>query len=236
MRIENTNTSLTYTSRKCPIKPFKIQTGNGILTFKEINYDNEYGNKFFRTIGEFFLDIFANTSSHPFWAKCRKPTLDQKVYDKYVSEDILRYRKAVKDVNTTILIGRNKWGKIKAAIFTRPLNIENKVKDSKTLYIDALAVDKKYRGQNIGQKLVNKVIKTSKKRFEDVFLVAYKESVPFYEKLGFKITQATKKDSKSVANLAKERIDYPDYAQFMELKLFDKSGKKWYERADENIY
>ena len=113
MQINKTsNYQVSYTSKNYPIKPFKIKTNRGILFCKELDYDKEYGNTYLRKIGEFFLDIFANTSSHPFWEKCRKPKLDRFIYNDYISDTISGYRKAMKDSDTTIIIARNKWGRI----------------------------------------------------------------------------------------------------------------------------
>lgn len=232
MQVEKINPTVSYTSRNYPIKPFKIKTDKGVLTCKEIDYDKEYGNSFYRNIGEFFLDNFANTSSHPFWKKCRKPTLNLEIYRDYIRDNVIEYRGMVKNPDTTFLLGRNEWGKIKAAIYTRPLEI-GKAKEPETLYIDSLAVNKRYRGHHIGKKFMTKVINSSKDRFKDSFLVAYNESVPFYKKLGYKITEDAPEDSRTLAKVALERIDYPEYAQFMEKTLSKNPSKKWYQRADE---
>ena len=82
---------------------------------------------------------------------------------------------------------------------------------------------------------MNKVINSSKYRFEDSFLVAYNESVPFYKRMGFKITAGTPQNSKTIKEVASERIDYPEYAQFMEKSLSDNPAQEWYKRADEKI-
>ncbi len=67
----------------------------------------------------------------------------------------------------------------------------------------------------MAQKLVDSVIDSSKGRYDDTFLVAYNESVPFYEKQGF----SDIKDKEFITNLAEERIDYPRYASFLSKKL-----------------
>jgi len=235
MQINSVNPNISYTSRNCPIKPFKIKTSQGILECRELDYNKSYTNTFLGGIGQFFLDIFANTSSHPFWKKCRKPTMDKAVYDSYIADNIKDYRQALKDPDTTFLIARNKWGSIKAAIYSRSLDIDGKIKEPLTLYIDSIAVNKNLRGANIGKKLMDSVIEASKNNFEDVFLVAYKEAVPFYEKMGFKQTQGDVNKNRALKELVKERIDYPDYAEFLEQKLSDVSGTKWFERADNCI-
>ena len=232
MQVEKINPTISYTSKNYPIKPFKIKTDKGVLFCKEIDYDKEYGNSFYRNIGEFFLDNFAATSSHPFWKKCRKPTLDREIYNDYIRDNVVEYRDMTKNPDTTFLLGRNKWGRIKAAIYTRPFSM-GKAKEPDTLYIDSLAVNKKYRGKHIGKIFMTKVINSSQDRFKDCFLVAYNESVPFYKRLGFKLTDGTPEESRTLKEAAFERIDFPEYAQFMEKTLSKNPSKKWYQRADE---
>ena len=67
----NNNNNIYFSSLRCPIKPFKIKTQKGFLYCSEIDYKKNYDDDFYKNIGEFYLDIFANTSSHPFWKKCR---------------------------------------------------------------------------------------------------------------------------------------------------------------------
>lgn len=231
MQVDKINTSVSYTSRNCPIKPFSIKTPKGILYCSEIDYDKKFDKSYYKKIAKFFIDIFANTSSHPFWEKCRKPNLNFLIYRIYLRDTVSGYRMALKDPDTTMLFARDKEGRIKAGIFAKSLDTEAHVKEPRTLYIDSLAVDKEYRKSNVGKKLLQKVLNSSKHSFEDVFLVAYKESAPFYKKIGFKNTKNAQ--SESLDKLIKERLDYPDYAEFLEKSLNNTSGKKWYERADE---
>ena len=78
-----------------------------------------------------------------------------------------------------------------------------------------MAVDKEYRKNHIAQKLLNSVIDTSKGRYDDAFLVAYKESVPFYAKQGFVDTT----NQELIDEVAKERKDYPEFASCLSKKL-----------------
>lgn len=234
MRTTKIDSQISYTSKNCPIKPFKIKTSKGMLYCKEVEYNKNYGKSFYSKIGTFFLDIFANTSSHPFWKKCRKPTLEKDVYNGYIKDNIQEYSQMIKSPDTTFIICKNRWGRIKAAIYTRAFSIAE-LNEPKTLYIDSIAVDKNYRGNHIGKKLLNKVLNSSKGRFEDAFLVAYKESAPFYKKLGFTNTEGSISKSRTLKRLAKERIDYPDYAEFLEKSLSNNSTEKWYQRADKNF-
>ena len=197
----------------------------------EIDYKKSHTDKFYKEIGKFFLDIFANTSSHPFWKKCRKSSLDRGVYDDYISSSVESYKKYFAQPDTTVLLLKDKKKHLVGALYTRSLDLSKVLKDGDTLYIDSLAVKTSYRGKNIGKKLLKSVLKSSKDKFSDAFLVAYKEATPFYEKLGFnKMNKNNSSCEFAISELAKERIDYPEYADFMEIKLDKKLPEEWFVR------
>lgn len=234
MQVNNKNT-VTFSSYYNPIKSFKVRTSSGILHFSEVNYQHPPKNTFYKNLAEFFLDNFANTSSHPFWEKCRKPLTDRSVYDDYVNYNIATYKKAIKNKNTTILLAKDSSKNIVAAVFAKILRESPTVRDFKTLYIDSIAVSPKYRGNNVGESILNKVLESSKNRFTDVFLVSYKESVPFYKKLGFEsLSFSNPKHKFVILEMAKERIDYPEYADFMYKSLNNSEVIPWYTRIQRN--
>ena len=231
MQVNNNNNSISFSSLRCPVKPFTMRSPKGLLYCSEIDYKQSYSDKFYKDIGKFFLDIFANTSSHPFWEKCRKSSLDIRIYDDYISSSVESYKKYFHQPDTTVLLIKDKKKHLVGALYTRSLDLNRVLKDDDTLYIDSLAVKPSYRGKNIGKKLLTKVLKASKDRFSDAFLVAYKEAALFYEKLGFH--KMNKNDSScdfAISELAKERIDYPEYADFMEMKLDKKLPEEWFTR------
>ena len=233
MQINNYKNSISFSSLNCPIKPFTIKTSKGDLYCSEIDYSKSYKKCFYKNIGEFFLDIFANTSSHPFWKKCRKPTLEKDVYDDYVASSIKDYKKYFKDRDTTVILVKNSSQRLVGAIYSRVMDLGKHLRDKDTLYIDGLAISPEYRGMDVGKKLLSKVLDSSKERFSDVFLVAYKESTPFYEKLKFKKMDTNDSAQKyAIKKLADERIDYPQYVDFMQKDFAPKRTKKWYERID----
>lgn len=230
MQVKKTN-SIYFTSYNNPILPFEVKTRAGILTFREINYKHLPKNAFYKKLASFFLDNFANTSAHPFWEKFRKPFLDKQVYNDYIDIDVKNYKKALYNKNTTILLAKDAEKNIVAAMFARPLKETQTVRDSQTLYIDSIAVAPKYRGNNVGARILEKVLLSSQKRFTDAFLVSYKESVPFYEKMGFKhLRWSNPKHQYVIYEMAKERQDYPDYAEFMYKKLNNSELVPWYSR------
>lgn len=235
MQINNTQNSPSFSSILCPVKPFKIKTSNGTLYCSEINYTKKHKEGFYKNLGEFYLDLFANTSSHPFWVKCRKPTLDKAVYDDYVRSSVKEYKKFFKNSDTTVILVKDKDKNLVGAIHSRVLDLGKHLKDKHTLYIDGLAVSPEYRGQNIGKILLTKILNASKQRFSDVFLVAYKESSPFYEKLKFrKMNENDPAQKFAIEQLSDIRIDYPKYADFMQKKINKRLPDRWYDRIQKN--
>lgn len=210
--------SVGFTSLNHPIKPFKIKTNQDVISFSEIDYTKNASKDFLQDVSNFFLDNFANQSAHPYWKQCRKDaqTFKKEVYDDYIKECMLpSYSNLIQNPDTTMLLGKSSDGKICAGIVSTPLNLSAKVNNDRTLYIDSLAVDKEYRKNHIAQKLMNSVIDTSKGRYDDAFLVAYKESVPFYAKQGFVDTT----NQELIDEVAKERKDYPEFASCLSKKL-----------------
>jgi ribosomal protein S18 acetylase RimI-like enzyme len=235
MQINSVNPNISYTSRNCPIKPFKIKTNQGILECRELDYNKSYTNTFLGGIGQFFLDIFANTSSHPFWKKCRKPNLNKEVYNDYINSSIESYKQHFFNPDSTVLLVKNSKKQLVGALYSRPLELSKTLTDKDTLYIDSLAIKQKYRGNSIGKKVLNKILNVSKERFGEVFLVAYKESARYYEKLRFtKMSKNEPSRAFAISELAKERIDYPDYVDFMQMSLKEQLPNRWYNRIKNN--
>lgn len=217
MKIEHS--SLNFKSINHPIKPFQLKTNNGKLLFTEIKFNKEINPNLLQEIGSFFLDNFAAQSSHPFWKKCRKNHIeyDATTYQNYINGNLIEpIKNLIGNPDATMLIGCKNKDKIAAAIVVDPLNIDESIKNDKTLYLDLIAVDKNYRKNNVGRNLIEKIFETTKGRYEDCLLVAYNESVPFYKKLGFKNLP---QNNNITENLAKHRIDYPEYASFLIKKL-----------------
>lgn len=227
----NKTSSVSFSSYRYPIKSFDVKTDRGVLNFREVNYIHLPKESFYKKLATFFLDNFANTSSHPFWEKCRIPTIDYDVYNDYINYDVKTYKNALKNKKTTILLAKDKDKNIVAALFSTPLNLNKTIRDSKTLYIDSIAVSPKYRGNNVGSIMLQKLFESSKKEFTDAFLVSYKESVAFYKKLGFSPLNWNNYNHQFlISEMAKERLDYPFYADFLSKKLNDIEPIPWYLR------
>jgi len=232
-KINYTNNKTTFTSYNNPIKSFDIPSPKGMLHFYEINSKHQAKNSFCKALAEFFLENFATTSSHPYWKLLISDKKTDLFYDR-VKDDAKRYKKFLKSKDSTVLVAKDKAKHIVAAIFTKSLNETPTVKDADTLYIDSIAVNPEYRGKGIGETLINKILSSAAERFSDVFLVAYKESVPFYKKLGFQTLDYYKKPNAQylISELAKDRLDYPEYAEFMEKPLLKECPIDWCSRIE----
>lgn len=224
----NTQNNLSFTSLQNPIKPFKIKTNKGTFYCSEIGYTQKQNDDFYKGIVRYFLDIFADTSAHPFWGKCKN---NKWIYNRYVKQTSKELKHFLKDKDSTLLTVKDADNNMVGAIYTRKLDLSKKIKDEDTLYIDSLAVKPEYRGLNLGKKILKRVMSSSNRRFKETFLVAYKESEKFYEKLGFTNLEKTPADKYIFKQLGKVRIDYPQYVSFLERQTGKSKPKsKWYER------
>ena len=227
-----TSNNLKFTSLNNPIKPFQISTPKGTLDCIELNYKHlPKSIGFYKKLSEFFVGIFSRTSSDPNWKILSSQKLEKDIYDKCIELDMKRTRNAVKDKNTTILYVRDRAKNLVGAIFAKSLRETPFVKDNMVLYIDSIAVAPEYRGLNIAKILLQKVFEASKNSFSDAFLVAYKESVPFYEKLGFtNLLGKTKAQQYVISEMAEEREDYPKFVRFLSMPLSNKESVNWCDR------
>lgn len=216
--------NISFGSLNNPVKPFTTMTKTGLVTFQEIDYKKGLTPHALEELGGFFLDKFASTSSHPFWKFCKKgsPSFDRQIYESYRNEELMDAIKSkLNDPDATLMVGFDRLKNIVGAIFTNKLDVNfQNGKKGEYLYIDLLAVDEKSRGLNIGKQLLNNVISASKDRFKKSFVVAYKESVPFYKKQGFEGLKLNTVEGKKLESLfAPDRADYPVYASFLEKNL-----------------
>lgn len=83
--------------------------------------------------------------------------------------------------------------------------------EDEVLELASLAVEEEYRGQGIGKKLVEEVLKQQTKR--PVYLMCFKDRKGFYDKVGFEEIEATtlsgvlKNEYVRVVEILKERKD-----------------------------
>lgn len=232
MNIErNTYLKPSFTSLKNPIKPFAIKTPQGVVQCREVNYKHPPRNCFYRKLAEFFMDNYSNTSSDPIWALCREGSRDAEVYEQTIKQWIKELKFVVQNRASTLLYAKDKEGKICSAIVSKPFNLNKQLKDAHVLYISDVAVNKNCRGSHIASAMLNRILSAERKDYTDAFLVAFRESLPFYLKNGFKEVQYNKRSQQYfIEEMLKERPDFPDFVEFVSKPLEDKSPISWCKR------
>lgn len=226
----------SFTSVNNPIRNFRIKTSNGIVNVSEFT---ELDSMLFNRLGElskFVVDSFIEGSNSPGWKKYTKPK-----YKEAYQSKVGRFNYVIKNVfeqddgNSNILVARNKDGNIVGALISFTLREVKGLKDKKTLYIDSLGVDKKYRHNNIAKKLMEKVFIAGKDVYSDSLLTSYNSAVPFYEKIGYKKADLNNPIIKMFHEiLRQDRTDMPKYTKLMEIPL-KKNDQRWWERLTDKI-
>lgn len=225
MRIDNQSyknfNNIHFKSLNHPIKDFTLSTNNGEIKFKEMKFDKFYPEKSLGKIFSFFLDNFANQSSYPSWLYYRKnaPEYIPQAYDWFLKNSFIKtFDDQHQNADATMLVGKNKDRQVVAGILAYPFESQRKIKNGRTLWIEMLAVDNIYRNNHIATKLIDKVLEKTKDLYDNIFLIAYNESVPFYQKVGFEHLPE-KGHKRLIKQLAQERPDYPKFASFLFKKL-----------------
>jgi len=236
MLISN-NYSLKFTSRNNPIRDFKISTPMGELEVKEFTPKDAQNRNKLRNLAKFFLDGFISNTNDPSFLQYKEPQNKRK-YVNAINTFTDYYQNVFNndDGNLTVLVAKNKKGKIAGAVITNTMK-EAGIEEKSTCYVDSIAVDSKYRRNKVGQILQDKAIMCSKDVYSDVFLVSDNMAVDFQLSNGFKKMEENNLSEKQIIDiLADERIDYPDYVSFMYKKLPNAKDKTpWYERIKLNI-
>lgn len=229
MKIQSTD-NISFTSLNNPVKKFNIFTPKGKLHVQEVRL-KEKSVDFSFNISKFINENFIDGASDPLWKEFLKPEKEILLSGKNE-----RYAKYLRDVfknddgNTTLLLARDGQNWIKGAILSLTYNDPASLYDPKLCNIEAVCVDKDYRGFGVGKKLMEKTMQSAKNAFTDAVLTGYNKAVPFYKKLGFQIlTQDSRKNMYFYKELQKEREDIPRYTQLM-FKPLQPKNQRFYER------
>lgn len=231
MKILRKENNISFGSLNNPIKHFRIHTPKGRLNVNEYRLKPKSVNFSF-DVSKFFNDNFLENSTDPLWKEYLKP--ENKL--RYLGKN-QRYAKYLRDVfknddgNTTLLIARDSQNKIKAAVLSLGFDEPVSLVDPKLCNLEAIAVDKDFRGFHIGKRLLEKTLQSAQNAFTDVVLTAYEKAIPFYEKMGFKILpQNTVKTDFFYKEIQKERDDIPKYVQIMS-KPLRSDEQRFYDRV-----
>ncbi|MCQ2789019.1 MAG: GNAT family N-acetyltransferase [bacterium] len=163
--------SSNFNTIKNSINSFDIQTTKGNLHVFEVTKNTKNYDKVVKQADLFAYKNIETTTKKNFISKLKNCIKILKSPSKPLSED------------TTILVAKNDRGKICASLFANPTDISKKV-----LEVSNVAVDKKYRHNNVFQKMYNSLECTVKKsgKFDVISLDAVNSAVPVYKKMGFK--------------------------------------------------
>lgn len=223
----------TFGSRMNPVHPFKILTPQGALSIEEVNY-NKISQKFIKNITEFFCDNFSKDTNDPNWLKYNRFSKREK--EDFIDQFKQYYEYSITDPSeqhVTLLIAKDSNKNIQGACLSFGCDDVPGAKYN-TLYIDSLAVNKKYRGNNIAKIMLEKSIETGRHIFTDVFLTGEKVADGFYKKLGFRdLTPDNPNEAKIINHVAKQRQDYPKYTSFL-TKPIQEKRPRWYDICAKN--
>ncbi len=237
--ISSKNRAVTFGSQNNPVPKFRIKTENGTLFVKEFTQkDARYDTKIYE-LSKFFTDNFIYNTNDPSLTQYKNPENFEKYLD--MLDRITKYYKKMfieDDGNLTALEARNAIGELCGAVVTQTFKDDfSGLRDSKTCYVDSLAVRKKYRHNHVGRILMEKAINCSKDVYTDVFLASDNLAVPFQLKNGYRIMDYNNPAEKEVIDqINKFRGDYPDYITFMDKKLTESDEHTpWYQRVLEKM-
>ena len=223
-----TRYSPNYTSRLNPIAPFKVYTPNGVLSVEEVDY-RKTGPKFIKQITEFFCENFSKDTNDPGWLQYNDFTKKEK--KRFIDNFKTYYDYSINDKGNqhlTLLVARDSQKNIQGACLSFGCVDVPRAKYN-TLYIDSLAVNKKFRGCNLAKIMLEKSIEASKYIFTDIFLTGEKVADGFYKKLGFRdLNPENPSELKVINYVAKQRQDYPKYTSFL-TRVIQEKKPRWYD-------
>jgi len=240
MKISNQpiNQKIAFGSDNHPIDPFEINTSQGKLFVKEFKFQEiNRSKKDVCAMSKMFVDNSIDGSIDPNWKRLAEPACKKK-YDSQVVKCMNFIRELLKndDGNSTVLLARDSQNSIKAGLIANSFDeFEGKI-DSKTLYLDSLAVDSKYRHNNVGTILLNKPIESSKGAFTDAVLTAYNKAKPMYEKLGFQELDLTNPKIRAISEVMEEiNPEIPKYVTVMSKPLTENTSR-WWQRVFKQLF
>lgn len=217
-----------FTSRLNPIKPFKIRTQYGPLTFAEPTLSQLRDKSFLRNLTKFFCDNFASKTEEPGWLVYKDPK-NSHIAATILETCLTHYKSKLLNPkgDLTLLVAKDKFNNIQGACLAYGYD-EVPNAEKTVYYIDSIAVNPRFRGHNIGKILLNKSINSIQNKFSDIFLIAENMALGFYNKLGFDHLNSNCADQKVVIDfLAKDHLCFPKYVSFL-TKFLQIDRPRWY--------
>lgn len=227
--------NIQFTSKCCPIKPFTITTKLGDIKFEELPVENYTQKGFLKNMVDFFCYNFARNTTDPQWLKFQN-IANLHEFMRLKSMFRHEYCQVFKNDrgHLTLLVAKNQKDEVCGACLSYGFDEVPNTRNT-TLYIDSIAVDKKYRGLNIGKILLEKSVEAGKDFFTDVFLHGEKLAGGFYDRLGFKTLNPKNTAQKKVIDyIAQDRFDYPEHISLY-TRPIQPDKPRWYKLAAKAI-
>ncbi len=210
MNINFSNTQ-SFGSIKNPVKPFEIDTPQGKLYVSEVT-KNTYN---YKNTAKYISNFATNNIS-----KSKIFAFISNAFIKSSAPEILS-----NNDDATLLVARDKDNKICGSLFAYADE-----KSKKMLEIYDVAVDKKYRGNNVSTKMFNAI---SKDDYDELFLQAKNSAVPVYKKWGFEEFKPKDKKEEIVLKLVSLVGTVASFT--MMHKSLNENSKTWLQYMTKNI-
>ncbi len=182
MKVLLSTSSLNFQSRNNPLKPFIIKTRLGDLACSEIPSKDLCQSQKLYELSHFFCKNFASLTEDPYWLKYNNPN-----YKNIFASSFFNYlnnKIANDDGNLTMIVAKNKKGKVQAACLSYTYDLLPEGYNT-VCYVDSLAVNDEYRRNGIAKTLLDKTEEINKNIFTDIFLTGEVLARKFYEKIGY---------------------------------------------------
>lgn len=224
----------TFKSRAYPIKKFVIATPHGRLTVSEASRRDYRKRRFLEKLTKMLCRNYATLTNDPGWLMFNDPSMANECnrYVKHYTKDIQK-RLNTNDENITLLLAKDRKNKVQGVCFA--YGMDSVPGSGDACYIEALAVNKPYRGHKVGRYMMEAVLNSAKNTFTDAFLTGEILAKGFYERLGFKTLSHSDYSQRTVAQyIARQRFDYPKYIEFF-TKPLQENKPRWFVKSAEEI-
>lgn len=223
------NSNISFTSRYSPIKPFQIMTEEGVLRVAEATEKDICNSKFVDELTDFFCSNMASVPNNGDWAIYKDPA-KKDVADLIFANarDVWFGKLSELGEHLTLLVAKDKNNKIQGACLSYP--VDNIPFAEDVMYVDSIAVNPKFRGIDLGRKMLKKVEESAKKakRFTDIYLTGFWSASGFYKKNGYKSLNPQNKNQKMLIDyIEMDRFDYPQYIDLLS-KPLNRKEPRWY--------